>query len=154
YPVALDNDYKTWNDFSNDSWPAEYLIDSSGLVRHVAIGEGDYPTTETLIRQLLTAANPAVTLPADTDVPDTTPNTAAQTAETYLGSERVNSNANTSTGALANGTKTFSYPSDVPDDAFALTGTWTVTDQSITSGNGAGIRLNFDASDVYLDVGG
>jgi cytochrome c biogenesis protein CcdA/thiol-disulfide isomerase/thioredoxin len=154
YPVALDNDYKTWNDFSNDSWPAEYLIDSSGLVRHVAIGEGDYPTTETLIRQLLTAANPAVTLPAATDVPDTTPTNADQTAETYLGSERVDSNANTSSGVLGNGTKTFSYPSDVPDDAFALSGTWTVTDQSITSGNGAGIRLNFDASDVYLDVGG
>jgi hypothetical protein len=154
YPVALDNNYKTWNDFSNDSWPAEYLIDSSGLVRHVAIGEGDYATTETLVRQLLTAANPAVTLPAATDVPDTTPTNAEQTAETYLGSERVDSNANTSTGALGNGTTDYSYPGDVPDDSFALTGTWTVADQSITSGNGAGIKLNFDASDVYLDVGG
>jgi cytochrome c biogenesis protein CcdA/thiol-disulfide isomerase/thioredoxin len=154
YPVALDNDYTTWNNFSNDSWPAEYLIDSNGVVRHVAIGEGDYPATESLIRQLLTATNPAVHLPAATDVADTTPTNADQTAETYLGSERANSNANTSTGSLGNGTRTFSYPGALPDDAFALTGTWTITGQSITSGNGASIELNFDASDVYLDVGG
>ena len=43
YPVALDNDYTTWNNFGNDSWPAEYLIDATGTVRYVAIGEGDYP---------------------------------------------------------------------------------------------------------------
>jgi cytochrome c biogenesis protein CcdA/thiol-disulfide isomerase/thioredoxin len=154
YPVALDNNYTTWNNFSNDSWPAEYLIDPNGVVRHVAIGEGDYPTTESLIRQLLTATNPAVVLPAATDVADTTPTNVDQTGESYLGSEEASSNANTSSGALANGTKTFSYPSAVPDDAFALTGTWTVADQSITSGSAAGIKLNFDASNVYLDVGG
>ncbi len=73
YPVAIDNNYTTWNNFSNDSWPAEYLIDATGLVRHVSIGEGDYAGTEALIRQLLTAANPGATLPAATDVPDTTP---------------------------------------------------------------------------------
>jgi cytochrome c biogenesis protein CcdA/thiol-disulfide isomerase/thioredoxin len=154
YPVALDNNYTTWNNFSNDSWPEEYLIDASGLVRHVAIGEGEYPTTEALIRQLLTAANPAVVLPPATEVADTTPSNNDQTAESYLGSERANSNANTSTNALTNGTKTFSYPSTVPNDEFGLTGTWTVAAESITSGSNAGIKLNFDASDVYLDVGG
>jgi cytochrome c biogenesis protein CcdA/thiol-disulfide isomerase/thioredoxin len=154
YPVALDNNYTTWNNFSNDSWPADYLIDATGTVRHVALGEGDYSTTESLIRQLLTAANPAVVLPAATDVADTTPTNPDQTAETYLGSERDDSNANTSSGTLGNGTKTFNYPGSVPADAFALTGTWTVAAQSITSGSDAGIKLDFDASDVYLDVGG
>jgi hypothetical protein len=85
YPVALDNNYTTWNNFGNDSWPAEYLVDASGEVRHVAIGEGDYSTTESLIRQLLTAAHPTVKLPAATDVPDTTPDNVRQTPETYLG---------------------------------------------------------------------
>jgi cytochrome c biogenesis protein CcdA/thiol-disulfide isomerase/thioredoxin len=154
YPVALDNSYTTWNNFSNDSWPAEYLIDAAGVVRHVAIGEGDYSTTESLIRQLLTAANPSVVLPAATDVADTTPTNPDQTAETYLGSDRVDTDANSPLGTLSNGTNTFNYPATVPDDAFALNGTWTVADQSITSGAGAGITLNFDASDVYLDIGG
>ena len=27
YPVALDNDYGTWNAYRNQYWPAEYLID-------------------------------------------------------------------------------------------------------------------------------
>jgi hypothetical protein len=63
---------------------AEYLIDSTGVVRHVTFGEGDYGATETLIRQLLTRDNPSVTLPKATDVPNTTP-TEQQSPETYLG---------------------------------------------------------------------
>jgi cytochrome c biogenesis protein CcdA/thiol-disulfide isomerase/thioredoxin len=154
YPVALDNNYTTWNDFTNDSWPAEYLIDATGQVRHVAIGEGDYGTTESLIRQLLVAANPTVTLPDPTDVADTTPSNPNQTPETYLGSERANGNANSATGGLSNGTANYTYPVSLPDDEFALTGTWTVAAQPITAVKDAGIELNFDASNVYLDVGG
>ena len=154
YPVALDNNYTTWNNFSNDSWPAEYLVDASGEVRHVAIGEGDYSTTESLIRQLLTAAHPGVKLPAGTDVPDTTPDNMEQTPETYLGTDRVDSFAGNESGVYAAGTHTYSYPASIAHDYFGLTGTWTTADQDITSGANAGIELNFDADDVYLDVGG
>lgn len=154
YPVALDNDYTTWNDFGNDSWPAEYLVDSTGQIRHVAIGEGEYPVTESLIRQLLTAARPTVKLPAATDVADTTPTDPNQTPETYLGIGRAQTFAGGPSGALFNGTKVYSYPATVPPAEFALTGSWTVTDESITSGAGAGIKLAFSADDVYLDVAG
>ncbi len=154
YPVALDDRYDTWNDFDNDSWPAEYLIDSDGTVRHVAIGEGDYGQTEALIRQLLVAAHPSLTLPAATDVPDRTPEDPDQTAETYLGAERVDSFAGSVGGTLAEGTRTFRYPAQLPTDEFALDGTWTVGDQALTAGPGAGIELAYDAGDVYLDVGG
>ena len=155
YPVALDNNYTTWNDFSNDSWPAEYLIDASGEVRHVSIGEGDYSTTESLIRQLLTAAHPTAKLPAATDVPDTTPDNIRQTSETYLGTERANAFAGNESGSYANGTHTYSYPSPGVDQGyFGLNGTWNIGDQSITSGANAGIEIDFDADDVYLDVGG
>ena len=154
YPVASDNDYDTWNAFSNDSWPADYLIDSDGTVRHATIGEGDYSQTEALIRQLLVAARPGLTLPAATDLPDTTPDDPSQTPETYLGAERVDSYAGSLGGTLAEGTETFRYPAVLPTDLFALDGTWTVGDQAITSGAGAGIELAYDASDVYLDVGG
>lgn len=37
---------------------------------------------------------------------------------------------------------------------FALTGTWTVDEESITAEKDAGIKLSFFASAVYLDVGG
>ena len=154
YPVALDNNYTTWNNFGNDSWPAEYLVDASGVVRHVDIGEGGYSTTESLIRQLLTAAHPTVKLPTATDVPDTTPADVRQTPETYLGSERVDAYAGNESGAYSNGTATYSYPATLSASYFGLSGTWTIGTQDITSGANAGIELNFTADDVYLDVGG
>jgi cytochrome c biogenesis protein CcdA/thiol-disulfide isomerase/thioredoxin len=155
YPVALDSKYTTWNAFGNESWPADYLIDSTGEVRFASIGEGAYSNTESLIRKLLTAAHPAgLTLPPPTGVPDTTPTDQSQTPETYLGAERANNFAPGKSGTFQSGTQTFAYPADLPDDAFALTGTWTVAAQSLTSGQNAGIRLNFNAAKVYLDIGG
>ncbi|MEY9860436.1 cytochrome c biogenesis protein CcdA/thiol-disulfide isomerase/thioredoxin [Catenulispora sp. GAS73] len=155
YPVALDSKYTTWNSFGNDSWPADYLIDSTGQVRFASVGEGAYSNTESLIRQLLTAAHPGgLALPPATDLPDTTPTDAAQTPETYLGAERANNLAPGAAGTFHTGTQTFAYPASVPDDDFALTGSWTVDSQSLTAGQNAGIQLNFMAGKVYLDVGG
>ncbi|MDP9117865.1 MAG: redoxin domain-containing protein, partial [Actinomycetota bacterium] len=151
YPVAIDNNYVTWNNFGNNSWPASYLIDSTGHIRHVAIGEGDYSTDESLIRQLLSAAHPGVSLPPATGVKDTTPTDQNQTPESYLGAQRANSYAG---GPLTNGTRSFTYPATVPQNAFALSGSWTVTDEALTAGAGAGIRLSFTAANVYLDVSG
>jgi cytochrome c biogenesis protein CcdA/thiol-disulfide isomerase/thioredoxin len=152
YPVALDNDYTTWNNFANNSWPADYLIDATGRVRYVYIGEGDYAGTESLIRDLLGSAHPSADLPAKTQVPDTTPTSMTQTPETYLGSGRANSYVGST--PLAPGTATFAYPPSIEDDAFGLAGTWTVTDESITAEANAGITLNYEAADIYLDVGG
>ena len=53
YPIAMDNDFSPWTNYRNRYWPAEYLIDQQGTVRHVKFGEGDYDVTESLIRQLL-----------------------------------------------------------------------------------------------------
>jgi cytochrome c biogenesis protein CcdA/thiol-disulfide isomerase/thioredoxin len=152
YPVALDNDYSTWNNYTNESWPADYLIDSTGVVRYASIGEGEYSKAEGFIRQLLSAAKPGIALPAATEVADTTP-TEAQSPETYLGSKRANSYAGDGpTGSGATGT--FHYPGSVPVNEFALAGVWNVGDEALTSGQNAGIRLHFQARDVYLDVGG
>jgi thiol-disulfide isomerase/thioredoxin len=56
WPVALDNDYVTWDNYFNQFWPAKYLIDGQGLVRHQRFGEGGYPATEEKIRALLVEA--------------------------------------------------------------------------------------------------
>jgi cytochrome c biogenesis protein CcdA/thiol-disulfide isomerase/thioredoxin len=151
YPVALDNNYKTWDNYSNNSWPADYLIDSTGHVRHVSVGEGDYARTEGLVRQLLTAAHPAATLPPATQVPDTTPASADQTPESYLGSQRAQ---NYGGATAASGTSVFRFPASLGASEWALSGTWTVGGEDLTSGPDAAIELNFTAADVYLDVGG
>jgi cytochrome c biogenesis protein CcdA/thiol-disulfide isomerase/thioredoxin len=151
YPVALDNDYDTWTSYSNNAWPADYLIDAKGLVRKVTIGEGAYPSTESLIRRLLTAANAGVVLPKPTDIADTTPQTAL-TPETYLDAIRAQNYAGSK--RLVAGTNTFTYPKKLPYSHFALTGTWTADKESVTAKRDAGIRLNYQAAKVYLDVGG
>lgn len=32
YPIALDNDFQTWNAYANRYWPAKYLIDKDGNI--------------------------------------------------------------------------------------------------------------------------
>jgi thiol-disulfide isomerase/thioredoxin len=53
FPVPIDNDFSAWNRYGNRYWPAMYLIDKHGVIRHVRIGEGRYQETEQLIQSLL-----------------------------------------------------------------------------------------------------
>jgi hypothetical protein len=53
YPVAQDNDGKTWRAYQNRYWPTLYLIDKHGHIRYKHIGEGGYPETEAAIQALL-----------------------------------------------------------------------------------------------------
>jgi cytochrome c biogenesis protein CcdA/thiol-disulfide isomerase/thioredoxin len=150
FPIAIDNSYDTWNAYDNQSWPAAYLIDATGQIRHISIGEGDYTGEEQFIRQLLLAAHPGITLPRATEVPDVTPDDPEQTQETYLGAGRQQGFA----GGTSYATGQFTLPATVPVNSFGLSGGWTIGQQSITAGTGARIALAFHASDVYLDVGG
>ena len=56
YPVVQDNNYKTWDAYNNEYWPAEYLIDAQGRIRLADFGEGDYAGKERAIRSLLVEA--------------------------------------------------------------------------------------------------
>lgn len=53
HAVVIDNDFAIWNRYGNRYWPAMYLLDKTGAVCRVKIGEGDYDETEQKIRQLL-----------------------------------------------------------------------------------------------------
>ena len=53
WPVAQDNDFGTWRAYSNQFWPAKYLVDKDGVVRYTHFGEGGYDETELAIRELL-----------------------------------------------------------------------------------------------------
>ena len=152
YPIAMDNDYATWTNYRNQYWPAHYLIDANGTVRHIKFGEGDYNITENLIRQLLSQADKNVSLPPAVDAPNTTP-TSALTPETYLGSGKATHYGGQ--GTYHQGTDTFAYPTRLPDDTFALRGRWTLDNQAITADDAAdAIELNYHARNVYLVVGG
>jgi cytochrome c biogenesis protein CcdA/thiol-disulfide isomerase/thioredoxin len=152
YPVALDNSLSTWTNYRNRYWPAEYLIDANGTVRHIKFGEGDYDVTENLIRQLLTDANPSVELPAPSESVDTTP-ASGQTPETYLGvGKMVNYGG---TDLYDEGTATFNYPANLADDSFAYRGRWTLDYQGATAeSDNSTIALKYNAKDVYIVAGG
>jgi cytochrome c-type biogenesis protein len=53
YPIVLDNDFSTWNAYSNQYWPAMYIIDRSGKVRHTHFGEGQYAEIDEIVGYLL-----------------------------------------------------------------------------------------------------
>jgi cytochrome c biogenesis protein CcdA/thiol-disulfide isomerase/thioredoxin len=53
YPVVMDNDYRIWNAFHNQYWPAAYYVDARGGVRYHHFGEGRYEEQEQVIQQLL-----------------------------------------------------------------------------------------------------
>ena len=53
WPVALDNEYVTWDSYENVFWPAKYLVDARGRLRHHKVGEGGYASFEDKVRKLL-----------------------------------------------------------------------------------------------------
>ena len=152
YPVALDNDYGTWNAFQNQYWPAKYLIDRNGHLRYYHFGEGEYDTTEARIRTLL--GESAGHAPGrGPKLSDPTPRTPL-TPESYLGYQRLQ--------------RCFADRTVLPDqfgpvplpqpavaaDELAYAGTWKVSHEEIVAGLGARLRLNFTAQKVHLVLGG
>jgi cytochrome c biogenesis protein CcdA/thiol-disulfide isomerase/thioredoxin len=150
YPVVQDNRYGTWDAYGNEYWPAEYLIDAHGEVRHTQFGEGDYRQDEAAVRELLYEAG-ARKLPPPMTAQAIMPSEGLATPETYLDPKRA---------ALAEppafvqlprlGTHAYSGRVDALN-RFALNGTWTANAQSITpAGASATITGRFQAQHVYL----
>jgi thiol-disulfide isomerase/thioredoxin len=151
YPVAMDNNYATWNAWGNNSWPAEYLIDATGNVRYDDVGEGNYGEMEAAIRALLTASG--ARLPPPTAVPDRTPQEAT-TPESYLGYERLERYTGNPSQVRHDIAARYTFASSLPSDDLSYDGTWTVEPQDILAGPDAKLRLNLTAHDVYLVLGG
>jgi cytochrome c biogenesis protein CcdA/thiol-disulfide isomerase/thioredoxin len=148
YPVALDNQYGTWNAYGNEYWPAEYLIDRNGHVRHAHFGEGDYGGTERLIRRLLGISAAA---PAAARLADLTP-TEATTPESYLGYERI---ARYGGSPLREGkVADYRFPSWLGRDELAYSGRLRLDSQRIVAVGDTRLRLHFHAQKVYLVLGG
>lgn len=151
YPVAIDDKYGTWDAYNNQYWPAEYLIDQNGAVRHTNFGEGDYAGTEADIRKLLVAGGAHLSSP--TSVADRTP-TEVISPETYLGYDRFNIATYSGTPIQNNKPTRYQRATTSPTGNLTLGGTWTVGSQSAMAGSGAGLELNFQARDIYLVLGG
>jgi cytochrome c biogenesis protein CcdA/thiol-disulfide isomerase/thioredoxin len=153
YPIAMDNDFRTWTAYSNEYWPAEYLIDAHGNVRHRTFGEGDYSISETLIRQVLAEAHQNADLgqPSVTQAPE--PLTVG-TEETYLGYGHALSLSGTKGTVRKDAMTSYRYGGRLYENTFALDGQWSIGKEAITAGRGAQLRLNYQADKVFLVLGG
>ena len=147
WPVALDNDYKTWNAWSNEYWPADYLVDRTGKVRKYTFGEGDYAGTESAIRSLLGVGGPM------THVANLTP-TELLTPETYLGPERLDPSRYVGRKPVPGEPAEYTLDASPPQNDISYGGTWTLSGQVATAGLGARLALHFHAKDVYIVLGG
>jgi cytochrome c biogenesis protein CcdA/thiol-disulfide isomerase/thioredoxin len=150
YPVAMDNDYGTWNAWGNNSWPAEYLIDAQGNVRYGSVGESDYGVTEAAIRALLTSDG--AQLPAVTSVPDATPQ-QEMSPESYLGYSRLARYAGTP-AVVHDRPATYTPASHLGANQLSYSGQWTVGAENIKAGQNARLEMNVSAADVYLVLSG
>jgi cytochrome c biogenesis protein CcdA/thiol-disulfide isomerase/thioredoxin len=149
YPVALDNNYGTWQAYDNHYWPAEYLIDSKGHIRHTHFGEGHYDQMELAIRQLLKESGQMLDGPVGTNE-DTTPY-YVRTPETYLGKARIERFA--SNEKITEGKQTFTHPALFAQDTFAYEGSWDITDESAKAQRGSALVFHFKAGKVFLVIG-
>lgn len=153
YPVAIDNNLSTWTNYRNRYWPAHYLVDKDGTVRNIKFGEGDYKTTEKLVRELIMQANPDAKLPAPVETTDDTGISERTSPETYLG---VNKQVNFSgKEKYTNGSAAFNLPDTQPDDTFALEGQWNLAGQYIEPvSSDSSIHLNYNGAKVFIVVSG
>ena len=143
YPVALDNDYKTWSAYDNHYWPAHYLIDQEGTITQIHFGEGAYLETENAIRSLLG-------LPALSDGKEAKVSMRGTTPETYLGYQRASAYT-TDISIQKDKVVEYNYQGKLDTNQVGLKGSWLIGPESIQAeSDGATIDLNFMAQHVYL----
>lgn len=152
YPVAIDANLATWNAYSNQTWPAGYLIDAKGNIRRIHLGEGDYTQEEQAIRQLLTDKGADLTNIKPTEQSDKVPITAGQTPETYFGYNRASDYVGSPALAAAP-TSTFTPAAELGSNNWTLGGTWEVDGDKIIAKGNSTLTFKLSARNAYVVVG-
>jgi hypothetical protein len=158
YPVALDNDYAIWRAFKNQYWPALYIVNAQGRIRHHHFGEGDYEQSERIIQQLLAEAGAGVVGQELVSVEGRGAEAEAdwgslKSPENYVGFERTENFASPG-GAAPDERRVYAAPAQLDLNRWALSGDWTVGRQAIVLNKAGGrIACRFHARDLHLVMG-
>ncbi len=158
YTVALDNDYAVWRAFSNRYWPALYIADGQGRIRHHQFGEGGYEESERVIQRLLREAGRGGI--GDDLVAVDPEGFEAQadwmnlrSPESYLGYEQARNFASLD-GPELDRPHTYVAPVGLRLNSWALSGNWTIArGASVLNEAGGRIAFRFHARDVHLVMG-
>jgi cytochrome c biogenesis protein CcdA/thiol-disulfide isomerase/thioredoxin len=154
YPIALDNDFMTWNAYQNQYWPGTYLLDKNGQVRRYHGGEGEYKETEQAIRALLKEDGGSVPDRTTKALDGTVPVTDEQTPETYLGTKRASNFVGTPRVTAGTGVKTFTLGELKEVDDWTLGGTWDVSTEGIKAVSDSTLKFRVAAKEVYFVTAG
>jgi thiol-disulfide isomerase/thioredoxin len=158
YPIALDSDYAIWQAFANRYWPAVYIADAQGRIRHHHFGEGGYAECEMVVQRLLReAGSDAVADDVVSVVPEGFEAQAdwanLESPETYLGYEQGRSFASPGRPALDE-THTYTKPDTLKLNQWALAGDWTIERRACLLEQAEGwIAFRFHARDINLVMG-
>jgi thiol-disulfide isomerase/thioredoxin len=158
YPIAIDSDHAIWRAFNNEYWPALYIIDAQGRIRHHKFGEGDYDQSERVIQQLLSEAGIGGINRELVSVDARGAEVAAdwqslKSPENYVGFERTDNFASPG-GAALDKRRVYAAPAKLKLNQWALSGDWTVGKQAtvLNKANGR-IAYRFHARDLHLVMG-
>jgi thiol-disulfide isomerase/thioredoxin len=152
YPVALDSDYAVWRAFDNRYWPAAYVADAQGRIRHHRFGEGGYEELERVIQRLLGVDGDLVSVsPNGFEVQADWANLGSP--ETYLGYEQAQNFASPA-GASPGESHRYITPDRLKLNHWALAGDWTLgKGASVLNQADGRISFRFHARDVHLVMG-
>jgi thiol-disulfide isomerase/thioredoxin len=158
YPVALDSDYAIWEAFSNQYWPAVYIADAEGRIRHHHFGEGGYEECERIVQQLLREAG-SDAIPddfvsvADDGLEAQADWSTLESPETYLGYRQAQNFASPG-GAERDEPRTYVAPEQLRLNQWALAGEWAIERGACVLNRADGrIAFRFHARDVNLVMG-
>jgi hypothetical protein len=158
YPIALDPNYAVWNAFNNQYWPALYIVDAKGQIRHHQFGEGDYEPSERVIQQLLAEAGISGVSNELVSVNPIGAETAAdvgdlQSPETYTGYGRSDSFASPG-GAVLDKPHVYTVPQQMSLNQWSFAGNWTVGNPAAVLNQAGGqVAYRFHARDLNLVMG-
>lgn len=155
YPVAIDSNYKIWEAFNNEYWPAQYLIDGKGRIRYRHAGEDDYGEIEHVIQQLL-KENGATNVDGGTVTVSGVGVEAApgmggeESPETYIGYRQAERFASRERVAK-NSPETYTPPTTPSLNTWGLSGSWKIGAESAVLRAPSGkIVFRFHSRDLHM----
>jgi thiol-disulfide isomerase/thioredoxin len=158
YPIALDSEYAVWRAFDNRYWPAVYIADAQGRIRHHQFGEGGYSESERIVQRLLEEAgrdgigHEVVSVAAE-GFEAQADWAHLKSPENYLGYERTENFASPG-GAVLDERRAYDAPARLELNEWALAGDWTVARRASVLNEADGrIVYRFHARDLHLVMG-
>jgi thiol-disulfide isomerase/thioredoxin len=154
YPVVMDKNYEIWHAFSNEYWPAFYLVDARGQIRYRHFGEGGYKEMELAIQNLLKEKGSSdAEFPVDDIVGrgiEAPPSADERSPESYIGFRLAERFASPS-GLKDNRGKHYGSPAKLVFNHWGLIGPWNVNAESaVLISAPARIIYRFHSRDLHL----